>query len=347
MSRRKLTRQQAERVRAQQDRRIDRLQAREAREDDAGLGPEEEGLVISRFGKQADIEPAQPQVPGEIVRCRLRITIDNPVTGDVVAWRRQPPEAEGMPGSGIVVARLPRRSELQRPDNYGKLKAIAANIDQAVVVFAPLPAPSSALLDRYLAACEASGVPPLLLMNKSDLTDTPGYAEAERLVALYERVGYRVLRCSSRAAHGLDALRDALRDKTSVFVGQSGVGKSSLVNALLPGTALETQDVSDVSGLGQHTTTTARLFHLPGGGKLVDSPGVREFQLWHVDEATLERGYIDFRPLQGQCRFRDCRHLREPGCALHAAAADGRLSPERLDNFLKIRESLKDAPEVR
>jgi len=347
MSGRKLTRQQSERVRAQQARRIDRMQSRAIEENDDALGPEEQGTVISRYGKQADIEPAQPQFAGEIVRCRLRITIDNPVTGDVVVWRRQPPEAEGMPGSGVVIARLPRRSELQRPDNYGKLKAIAANIDQVVVVFAPLPAPSSMLLDRYLAACEASGLPALLLMNKSDLTGSEGFADAERLAALYTQVGYRVLRCSSHEAHGLDALRAALRGKTSVFVGQSGVGKSSLVNALLPDVALETQDVSDTSGLGQHTTTTARLFHLPDGGELVDSPGVREFQLWHVDAQTLENSFIDLRALQGHCRFRDCRHLKEPGCALRAAADNGTLAAERLENFLRIRESLKDAPDVR
>lgn len=347
MSGRKLTRQQSERVRAQQARRIDKLQARENDGNDDALGPEEQGTVISRYGKQADIEPTQPQTPGETVRCRLRITIDNPVTGDVVVWRRQPPEAEGMPGTGVVIARLARKSEIARPDNYGKLKVIAANVDQVVVVFAPLPAPSSMLLDRYLAACEASALPPVLLMNKSDLTGEPGFAEAERLAALYTSVGYRVLRCSSREAHGLDELLAALRGKTSVFVGQSGVGKSSLVNALLPGTALDTQDVSDTSGLGQHTTTTARLFHLPDGGELIDSPGVREFQLWHVDAQTLENSFIDIRALQGTCRFRDCRHLKEPGCALRTAADNGTLSAERLENFLRIRESLKDAPEIR
>lgn len=352
MSGRKLTRQQTQRVHAQQDKRIRRMQVQGSELDESGLGPEEEGIVISRFGKRADIEPANPATPGEIVRCRLRATIDNPVTGDTVVWRRQPPEAEGMPGGGIIVARLPRRSELKRPDNYGKLKVIAANIDNVVIVLAPLPAPSSMLLDRYIAACEASNLPPMLLLNKSDLIDVPGYAEADRLAALYEKVGYRVLRCSSREAHGLDALSGALCGHTSVFIGQSGVGKSSLVNALLPGTALETREVSDSSGLGQHTTTAARLFHLPDfggepGGNLVDSPGVREFNLWHVNEEELEASFIDFRPYRGNCRFRDCRHLREPSCALREAVARGELAAERLDNFLRIRESLKDAPDLR
>lgn len=350
MSKRKLTRQQTERVRAGQDQRIVRARAAATAEDSA-LGAEEEGIAVTRFGKQIDVEPAQPAMPGERVRCRIRANIDSPVAGDRVIWRRQPAEAEGLPGTGIVVACLPRRSELQRPDNYGKLKTIAANIDNVVVVFAPLPAPSSMLLDRYLAACEAGNLAPMLLLNKSDLVNDPGFAEAERLVALYTKVGYRVLRCSSRADRGFDELRAALRGHTSVFIGQSGVGKSSLVNSLLPDAALATGAVSTSSGLGQHTTTSARLFHLPDnhegpGGDLIDSPGVREFNLWHVNADELEAGYIDFRAFRGHCRFRDCRHLREPDCALRTAAARGEIAPERLDNFLRIRDSLKDAPEL-
>lgn len=347
MGGRKLTRQQTDRVRAQQERRIGRLREGAVPVDDALLGPEESGVVRASFGRHIEVEPDSPAVSGETVRCTLRATSDSPAAGDRVVWRRMPPAAEGAPGGGVVVARLPRRSELKRPDNYGKLKVIAANIDNVVVVLAPLPLPSSMLLDRYLAACEAGGLPPVLLLNKCDLTGHPGHAEAERLAALYERVGYRVLRCSSKQAHGLDALVGALAGHVSVFVGQSGVGKSSLVNALLPHAGLETQEVSEVSGLGQHTTTTARLFHLPGGGDLIDSPGVREYQLWHVGAAELEEAFIDFRPWRGQCRFRDCRHLREPGCALRQAAECGELSAERLDNFLRIRDGLKDAPDIR
>lgn len=347
MSGRKLTRQQRERVQAQQARRIGRLAVRDEL-DDAALGPEEEGLVVTRFGAHIDVETADRSV---ILRCRLRANLENPVSGDRVVWRRQPSRAEGEPESGVVVAVLPRRSELKRPDNYGKLKAVAANIDHAIVVFAPLPAPSSALMDRYLAAAETSALSPVLLLNKSDLVDTPGGAEAERLAALYTRIGYRVLRCSSKSADGLDELRAFLRNRTCVFVGQSGVGKSSLVNTLLPAAALATKEVSAVSGLGQHTTTSARLFHLSpadqAAGDLIDSPGVREFQLWHVGEQELEAAWIDFRAWQGQCRFRDCRHLKEPGCALRAAAERGELDRERLENFLRIRESLKEAPELR
>lgn len=350
MSGRKLTRQQRERVHAIQAKRIERMSVRDDDADDTQLGPEEEGTVIARFGAWIDVEPADRSV---VLRCRLRANLESPVSGDRVVWRRQPPEAEGLAPGGVVVAVLPRRSELKRPDNYGKLKTVAANIDHAIIVFAPLPTPSSALLDRYLAAAETSALAPVLLLNKSDLVDTPGHVEAERLAALYTAIGYRVLHCSSRTAHGMDELRAFLRGSTCVFVGQSGVGKSSLVNSLLPEAALATQEVSATSGLGQHTTTSARLFHLPSangdadGGDLVDSPGVREFQLWHVDEQQLEAAWVDFRAWHGQCRFRDCRHLREPGCALRAAVERGELSRERLENFLRIRDSLKDAPDVR
>lgn len=348
MSGRKLTRQQRDRVTAQQTKRIDRLVVRDDA-DFSQLGPEEEGVVITRFGSHIDVETADRQ---SILRCRLRTNLESPITGDRVVWRRQPPRAEGAPATGVVVAVLPRRSELRRPDNYGKLKAVAANIDHAIVVFAALPQPSSLLLDRYLAAAEASNLAPVLLLNKCDLDSGPGADDVRRLSMLYQRVGYRVLHCSSRRADGMDDLREFLCGRVCVFVGQSGVGKSSLVNTLLPEAQLLTREVSTTSGLGQHTTTSARLFHLPEyqgrtGGDLIDSPGVREFQLWHINETDLENAWIEFRPWHGQCRFRDCRHLKEPGCALRAAASRGDVSPERLDNFLKIRESLKDAPDLR
>jgi ribosome biogenesis GTPase len=327
MAGRRLTQKQLAQVRRQQDKRV--AAADEA--EDAALGQPRDGLVVARFGKQADVEALD--APGMAVRCAIRANLESPVAGDRVVFR------QGEAGA-VIVAVLPRRTELRRPDNLGRIRTVAANIDDVLVVFAPLPSPSSDLLDRYLCACSIAGFRPRLLLNKADLAG-PG-DEATRIAALYESLGYPVLRCSAKQEHGLDALRAALAGRTSILVGQSGVGKSSLVNALLPDAQLATTEVSEVSGLGQHTTTTARLFHLPGGGALIDSPGVREFALWHVSEAELEDSYPEFTALRGRCRFRDCRHEREPGCALQAAVAAGTLSAERFRNFLRIRASLAE-----
>jgi ribosome biogenesis GTPase len=181
-----------------------------------------------------------------------------------------------------------------------------------------------------------------LVLNKADLLDEAGQQRMDQLINLYLPLDYPVLTASAADARGLDALRTALIGKTSVFVGQSGVGKSSLINALMPQAALATADISSQSGLGQHTTVTAQLLPFPDGGDLIDSPGVREFGLWHISEEELLSGYTELAPLAGACRFRNCSHRHEPGCALHAAAAEGRISQERLDNFFHIAGTLDE-----
>lgn len=227
-----------------------------------------------------------------------------------------------------MVAARPRHSELLRPNNQGELKPVAANIDFIVIVFAVEPHAHANLIDRYLVAAQASGIEPVLLLNKVDLLDTQAGDYLRPLLEQYETLGYRVLRASTTSAHGLDELKALLKDRISVFVGQSGVGKSSLVNRLLPGVDLKVGALSEQSRKGRHTTTTARLFHFPDGGDLIDSPGIREFALWHVDPEQVLEGFPELRELRGQCRFRDCRHESEPGCAFRAALEGGRISPE-------------------
>ncbi len=333
MAKRKLSRQQRWRVEKIQRERAERAQRREQRMEqqlqEGELGPEQTGLVIAHFGQQVEVESAD----GSSHRCHLRTHLDNLVTGDRVVWR------EGVP-TGVVVAQLERGSLLERPDPQGRLRPVAANIDTVVVVVAAQPEPHANLIDRYLVAAEAIGMRPLLLLNKSDLIDDDNRQQIDDLLALYQGIGYRVIRSSTASEHGLDELQQTLQEHISIFVGQSGVGKSSLVNALLPGTDTRVGALSQGRAKGRHTTTTARLFHFPGGGDLIDSPGIREFGLLNLDRDTVASGFVEFRPHLGHCRFRDCKHEQEPGCALLEALERGEIPPLRMHSYRQIINSL-------
>jgi ribosome biogenesis GTPase len=339
MAKRKLTRRQAWRIEKIQAERAQRAERREsqlnAQLEGGELGPEQAGLIISHFGRSVDVEALEGPLAGSIHRCHLRANLGQLVTGDRVVWR-------AANDGGVVVAAQPRSSELQRPNNQGELKPVAANIDFIVIVFAVEPRAHANLIDRYLVAAEASGIEPVLLLNKVDLLDTDAGDYLRPLLEQYEALGYRVLKASTTAAHGLDELKQLLKDRISVFVGQSGVGKSSLINALLPGVDLKVGELSEQTRKGRHTTTTARLFHFPDGGDLIDSPGIREFALWHVDPDQVLDGFAELRELRGHCRFRDCRHESEPGCAFRAALDEGRISASRFNSYRQILQSLQD-----
>lgn len=331
MAKRILTRRQSWRIDKIQQERVARAEKREARMLDelqgADLGPEQEGLIIAHFGVQVEIQALDAELAGTHYRCYIRANLPALVTGDRVIWR---PAAQG---AGVIVAQLPRHSELCRPDMRGHLKPVAANVDQIIIVFAPLPEPHANLIDRYLVAASHAGITPLLLLNKSDLLDGENGAKARELLAVYKGLGYRILDVSAEQGQGLEQLQDCLKDRISVFVGQSGVGKSSLVNRLLPEAGMAVGVLSPLTQKGTHTTTTARLFHFPAGGSLIDSPGIREFGLAHVDAGDVEAGFIEFADFLGRCRFRDCSHEHEPGCALLRAVADGQISQDRLNSF--------------
>lgn len=337
MTKRKLNRRQQWRVEKIQEERLQRAERKQSRAVDetlatgATLGEEQEGLVIASFGASLEIESRE----GRTLRCKLRQNLPLLVVGDRVIW-----QASGE--TGVVTARLERHSQLSRPDAQGELKALAANIDQILVVAAPAPLYSSDLINQYLAAAELTDVTPLLVFNKIDLIDQQNREAVEALLGVYRRIGYPVITASTKQEHGLDTLIAQLKGHTSVFVGQSGVGKSSLVQALLPEARINVGELSAQSGLGQHTTSTARLYHLPTGGQVIDSPGVREFRLWPMSRQQLAQGFIEFRPWLGQCKFRDCTHQHEPGCALQKALADGSISRLRIESYQKIARQLEE-----
>lgn len=327
MSRRKLSQRQIERIGAIQERRRQKLADRAQQALNQSSSDEaREGRVIARHGANLGIMADN----GELYHCLTRQNIGQPVCGDRVVW--QPThDAEG-----VVTALLERDSVLSRPDYSGRDKALAANITQLVVVLAPSPEPSSYLLDQYLVAAELIGVSALIAINKSDMLDADKGEAFLQDFRLYESLGYPLAPVSARREHGLDALEQALTAHTSILVGQSGVGKSSLIQALLPDLDIQIGQLSSATGLGRHTTSATTWYRLAAGGALIDSPGVRSFRLGQLERSALEYGYREIRAHSGHCRFSDCRHQQEPGCALKDAVEQGEISRQRLDNFLHM-----------
>ncbi|PHM42899.1 small ribosomal subunit biogenesis GTPase RsgA [Xenorhabdus szentirmaii] len=338
MAKNKLSKGQQRRVQANHQRRLNKVDANKPEIDDSQLGEPREGLVISRFGQHADIEAAD----ASIQRCNIRRTIRSLVTGDRVVWRPALQLQSDVKVNGIVEAVHERTSVLTRPDYYDGIKPIASNINQIVIVSAILPELSLNIIDRYLVACETLNIVPLIVLNKIDLLDADSREWVRDVMDIYRHIGYRVLEVSSYTGEGIAELTSLLADKISIFAGQSGVGKSSLLNELLPDNknSILVNEVSDNSGLGQHTTTTARLYHFPLGGDVIDSPGVREFGLWHLTPEQVTQGFIEFREYLGGCKFRDCKHQDDPGCALKEALEQGAIAEERFENYHRILESM-------
>ncbi|CAG0926944.1 ribosome biogenesis GTPase / thiamine phosphate phosphatase [Thermoflexales bacterium] len=265
---------------------------------------------------------------------------DPVVIGDIVRWLAIGPEA------GQIVEVLPQRNQLARrsavpmPTAHAHEQPIAANVDQVVAVFAAAqPRLAWNLLDRYLVSAEAARIPALICLTKLDLVEgRPEAAEIRAVMAEYQASGYPVILTSTVTGAGLSELDAALCDRLSVFVGKSGVGKTSLLNAIEPGLGLRVQAISRSTGKGRHTTTHVELFTLASGGSIIDTPGIREFGLWNVAEDDLAWFFPEMRPFVGTCKFGlDCQHDQEPGCAIRKAVGAGAISPYRYQSYLKLK----------
>lgn len=310
------------RLSEQQKRRISKRQATLA-QDHSDL---ELGLVIANLGETIEVETDQKT----ILKCIVRQNIDTLVPGDQVYYA----DDTAHPGHGFIEALLPRQSVLKRPDKYKQSKTIAANIDQLFITLAITPEPIDYYIDQYLVAAELNHINAILLLNKIDLTIP---AETQKLLARYQALGYEILSVSAHKNHGLDPLNAAMKNKTSIFVGQSGVGKSALINAVMGAELTKTGEVSQANLRGQHTTTTSRLYHLPNGGNLIDSPGIREFGLWHLEPDEVLTGFKELSELATQCQFRNCAHREgAKGCAIRKALDNREINSERLKNYYRI-----------
>ncbi|MGD8341328.1 MAG: ribosome small subunit-dependent GTPase A, partial [Gammaproteobacteria bacterium] len=285
------------------------------------------GLVIVRHRRETAIEDGDGRTLSALVRGRkLR-----PLTGDEVEFSIEPD------GTAVIREILPRKTLLERIDSRGRAEGVAANVTLIAVVIAPEPAPDWQLVDRYFVGAALSGIDGAVIRNKADIADS----SLDERASTYRDIGYELVTTSVNSGVGLDVLATALQGRRGVLVGQSGVGKSSLINALIENEAQAVGSLSRRKALGRHTTTSSMLYRLPGGGELIDSPGVRRYAPSISDPRDLASGFLEFRPLADQCRFSDCRHRNEPDCAVRSAVETGEIRRERYASYLALAETIK------
>lgn len=297
-----------------------------------------QGLVIKSTGSWYQIHAED----GKNYECRIKgkfriqgIQTTNPVAvGDQVEFDLEP-NAE----TGVIHKLQDRKNYIIRKSiNLSKqAQIIAANMDQAfLIVTLASPRTSLGFIDRFLATAEAYSIPSILIFNKLDLFNEDGLEILDEYKSIYENIGYPCYAVSALEGTNLDLVQDLLKDKTTLFSGHSGVGKSSLINALLPGQEIKTGEISDWSDKGQHTTTFAEMHTLPFGGYLIDTPGIRELGVFDIRPEELGHYFREMRDLMNQCRFNNCRHVNEPGCAVIKAVENGEIELSRYESYLSI-----------
>ena len=339
MAKRRLSKQQKRRIDSKQKSKIhngllsdDKLQLDESSTKTA--------RVISHHGRQLFAETEQLKK----IKCKIRQNLGDIACGDYVVVQqakdldsRHKSTASHSDASQYVVVAVKERSNLLVKTGFaGAIKPVAANIGQLVIVTALKPKPNPYLIDRYLTAAENLPAKALIVINKVDLLDYETKRTVDDLTGLYSSIGYDVISTSIKQDLGLDALSDALSNTTSILVGLSGVGKSSIVKAILPKEEIKIGETSQATGEGKHTTTVSALYHLKDNGIIIDSPGVRDFTPINnsIDEIT--HGFKDIRKFSGACKFSNCSHTNEPGCAMKQAVSDGLLDEQRFNNYLRL-----------
>ena len=316
-----LTRRQKWRIEKIQTERIARANRAADNHDDLALETDnaQTGLVITRYGQRLLVEAES----GELYQCTGRRNIELSVAGDQVIFQTIGND------EGVVTALLERDNLLRRSQ-----KVIAANIDQLWLVVAIEPHYQFELIDRYLVVAENANLPINIVVNKIELSQKMDQIKYD--FSMYESAGYSVHNLSVEAQTNIAELKALLNDKTHIFLGQSGVGKSSLINELIPDLNLRVNEISTKSKLGKHTTTNTTLYHIPSGGDLIDSPGIREFQLDDLTDKEILSGFREFKPFIGQCKFRNCAHINEPNCAIKQAVESGEIHTQRYQNYLNL-----------
>lgn len=289
------------------------------------------GLIVASFGRQAVVEDEQR----ERFNCRMKGRKLRPVCGDRVRWQTLDDDDV----DGVIISIDERDTLLKRPTRRGRDENVAANLTQMVVVFATEPPADPFLVDRYIASAEHLRIRCVLVYNKQDLREA---TLPDWLVELRE-LGYPVVSSSAKEQIGLDQLRELCDQHINILVGQSGVGKSSLLNALIPGVGQATQNISDSGKFGRHTTSASYLYHLPeSAGALIDSPGVRDFAPPPLEEEQVPSGFIDVFAAAENCRFSNCRHENEPKCAVKQAVDDGTMSERRYTSYLQLLSLMRE-----
>ena len=316
-----LTRRQKWRIEKVQSEKISRANNASIKaESNIGNSAEElQGLVITRYGQRQLVESNN----GDLFQATGRQNIGLSVAGDRVLFQK----VEG--DEGVVTAVYPRKTELKRQD-----RLIAANIDQLWLVVAIEPHYQFELIDRYLIMAENSNLPINIIVNKIELSIDDNQLSND--FSHYIDLGYDVHFLSVKNKTNLEKLKKSLVDRSHIFLGQSGVGKSSLINSLIPDLDLRVNEISTKSKLGKHTTTNTTIYHIPSGGDLIDSPGIREFQLDDLTEKQIVNGFREFKSLIGKCRFRNCQHINEPNCAIKKAIESGNINSSRYESYLNI-----------